>query len=116
MEVQQHTVAAGRHRRANPIGHIFVGIVIDSPTGRRIGSHWQRHLGAGAGGQFAIGTKSRARVRVGRLGRFALQGDRRFGTAREPGERCRHRRKGVGFMLHHGDDETHGRSPGNIDG
>jgi hypothetical protein len=106
VQVQQHRVAALGHGRADALGDVLEGGVVHQAAGMGRGGDGHVVVGAGGFGQIDEGGDGRSGAAVGRDRGFAL--GRQVGAGGKPRQRRGHRREGVRFMLHLGDDELHG--------
>ena len=98
--------AAARHRLADRVGDVLVGGVLDRAARRRAGGDRQHDLGPLALGEVEIGAEPRAGAAIGADRRLAVERPRPMA---EPRQRRRHRREGVGLVLHHRDQQAHVR-------
>ncbi len=108
VQVQHGGIAAGRHRIHDVSRHGFEGVVRYRAGGAGIGGDGGCHLPAFlfADGEKGIDAGAGAAKGAG----HAFAPGQRAPAARETRQRCRHRREGVGFVLHHGDDDLHASS------
>ena len=106
VQVEQHRVAALRHRGADALGDVVERGVVHRPAGRGGGGDRHGVLGARRFSQVDEGGDGRARVAVGchRGGAFG----RHVGAGGKTRQRRGHRREGVGLVLHLRDDKFHG--------
>ena len=105
VQVQHDPVEpAASHRLADRVCNVLVGRVLDRATRRRAGGDRQDDFRPFALGKIEIGAEPGAGAMIGADRRFAIKRPR---AATEPCERRRHRRKSVGFVLHHCDQQSH---------
>ncbi len=101
MQIEHDAVEpAARHRLADRIRNVPVGRVLDRTARRGAGGDRQDDLGPFAFGEIEIGAEPGAGAAIGADRRFAIERPK----ARE---RRRHRRKGVGLVLYHRDQQAH---------
>ena len=103
VQVEQHRVAAGPDRLQDRFGQGLVSRFLDRPRRHRLGRDRCHDLGAGGLRQLDIGADRHAGAAIGGERVGAEMTAPRL-KAREVGH---DRRERVGFVLHHGDDETH---------
>jgi hypothetical protein len=97
-------IAALCHGIADHAGDVLEGGIVDRSARRRPGGDRQHHLGPLARRQVEIGADARPGPFVRRDRRLAVKRPRAMAKARQRG---RHRREGVGLMLHHRDQQAH---------
>ena len=108
VQVEHDAVEPALCRRgADPLGDLGIGGVLDRAARRRSGGDRQYDLGPFARGQIEIGAEPGAGPAIGADRRLAVKRPR---PVAEPRERRRHRRKGVGLVLHHRDQQAHALS------
>ena len=103
MQIQHNGVTAFGHRLQNVIGHQAVGIVIHRSGRHGLGRDGRDNFGPGFTAQFDIGGQGHIGGLIGPDHILSKTG----APFLEPGPGCRHGRKGVGFMFHHGHDDAH---------
>ena len=105
MQIEHDAVkAAARHRLADRVGDVRVGGVLDRPARRRAGGDRQHDLRPFPLGEIEIGAEPGAGAAIGADRRLAIERPRAIA---KPRERRRHRREGVGLVLHHRDQQAH---------
>ena len=103
MQVEHDAVKpAARHRLQNLVGDMGISRVLDRAARRGAGGDWQDDLGSFPSGEIEIGAEPGAGAAIG--------ADRRLAIKRTKSrQRCRHRREGIGLVLHHRDQQAHFR-------
>src|SRR4029077_4912248 len=101
---QDAVKTAAGDRFAYRLGDVRVGDILDGTARRCPGGNRQNDLGPFPCGEIEISPESRPST--------AISADRSLAIERaKPLERRRHRRKGVGLVLHHRDQEAHAGPP-----
>ena len=110
MKVEQYRVATLGNRVHDTTRHGFKRLVVHRRAGRRIAGDREHDLRSRLVGKIDEGTNRGAGALEGLVHVAPLR--RQRPPRRETRERRRHRRKGVGLVLHLRDDELHASKPG----